>query len=423
MKSIFSFLFFLICFQHISYSQCDEYYINELRGGNEGNCKYNSGAKLSFCPNSNTISIDAANGRQTFKIIKTDFPDKSTFGTQLFTLAQGGGQVGMAKLIMEDKTFGMQINGCGGSRTYNISLSKSEYNEWVKGKPKREAERKKEEAEASALLEIEARAEKMRRDYNLTKEVDKSYTDSLLENNRLFQILLSLSKKDTVIIEFNGKGKITAESFNFLKDIKNVFCDNLDSHEYYSKKMWDKNEYCKSDYRIKYNLDNKYLRDTIIDGIIVAFNHRMTLVKEESEKTASFVTNKDEGPYYWKWKKYQGRAEYVQIAPGMEKFSKKACTLTENMTVHTALKTVFDITIKELKQWQSEYVQSQNRVEWAPEGVSAVAYWSNVTCHIIKYNGIRTSVNLSGYRIELIDEDASGNRCNILGRGGRYRFG
>lgn len=122
MKNIFSFLFFLICFQHISYSQCDEYYINELRGGNEGNCKYNSGAKLRICPNSTTISIDAANGRQTFKIIKVDFPDKSTFGTQLFTLAQGGGQVGMAKLIMEDKTFGMQINGCGGSRTYNISL-------------------------------------------------------------------------------------------------------------------------------------------------------------------------------------------------------------------------------------------------------------------------------------------------------------
>ena len=106
----------------------------------------------------------------------------------------------------------------------------------------------------------------------------------------------------------------------------------------------------------------------------------------------------------------------------MEKFSKKACTLTENMTVHTALKTVFDITIKELKQWQSEYVQSQKRVEWAREGEKAVAYWSNVTCHIIKYNGIRTSVNLSGYRIELIDEDAFGNRCNISGRGGRYRF-
>lgn len=231
MKIYSVFLFFLICFQHISHSQCDEYYINELIGGNEGNCKYNSGAKLSFCPNSNTISIDAENGRQTFKIIKTDFPDKSSFGTQLFTLAQRGGQVGMAKLIMKDKTFGMQINGCGGSRTYSISLTKEGYSEWLSEKPKRDEEKRKAEEKIQEEEIRNQRIKTLMEKHHIDEyqKIDTAKVNDLInDDSEFFVELLKFYEGDSLVVYFDKHGDFEESNSNFYRMLPG-YCSNLDA--------------------------------------------------------------------------------------------------------------------------------------------------------------------------------------------------
>ena len=315
MKNIFSFLFFLICFQHISHSQCDEYYINELRSGNEGNCKYKSGAKLRFCANSGTISIDAANGRQTFKIIKTDFPDKSTFGTQLFTLAQGGGQVGMAKLIMEDKTFSMQINGCGGSRTYNISLSKSDYNEWVKEKPIRDKEKLEAEKKANEEETRQQKIKTLMEKHNLDayQKIDTAKVNDLIrDTTNFFGQMLKVhpifneikDEGDSLIIYFDNDGNFEKSNIPISR-LLGGYCSDLDrrmepfiasirkgNHQVYQSKEYkeiddEQYQYCQRDHWWQERWIKNYLnglfwsetkgRDTIIENITIPLKSKLVI--------------------------------------------------------------------------------------------------------------------------------------------------
>ena len=117
MKLIFTLLIFACCYNSNFYSQCDEYYINELTSGVDDKCYFPSGSPLRFCPSYNGISIND---------LTLDAIQWSGISTQNITVAKNGGNAGRIVLKLKEKTISMNLYGCGGQRSYSISLDKSE---------------------------------------------------------------------------------------------------------------------------------------------------------------------------------------------------------------------------------------------------------------------------------------------------------
>ena len=101
----------------LSYSQCDEYYINEIISGNEETCYIRPGTKVRFCPKLKGMAI----GEFTYDILQWD-----GISTQYITVTKNGGIVGRIVLFLNEKELLVNLNGCGSSRTYSISLNKSQ---------------------------------------------------------------------------------------------------------------------------------------------------------------------------------------------------------------------------------------------------------------------------------------------------------
>lgn len=105
-----------------AFCQCDEYYINELISGNDDKCYFEGGTKVRFCPNLQGMAI----GELTLDIYQWD-----GISTQYITVTKNGGIAGTIVLKLNEKELLLNLNGCGGSRTYSISLSKNKYEQWL----------------------------------------------------------------------------------------------------------------------------------------------------------------------------------------------------------------------------------------------------------------------------------------------------
>ena len=112
-----------------AFCQCDEYYINELISGNDDKCYFEGGTKVRFCPNLQGMAI----GEFTLDISQWD-----GISTQYITVTKNGDIAGTVVLKLNEKELLLNLNGCGGSRTYSISLSKNKYEQWLNDKPSRD---------------------------------------------------------------------------------------------------------------------------------------------------------------------------------------------------------------------------------------------------------------------------------------------
>ena len=115
------FLFLYVVSVNIVFSQCDEYYINELISGVDDKCYFPEGSPVRFCPRLKGIAINGT----TFDVMQWD-----GISTQYLTLTKNGGIAGTIVLKLKEKELLVNLNGCGGARTYSISLNKAEFSQW-----------------------------------------------------------------------------------------------------------------------------------------------------------------------------------------------------------------------------------------------------------------------------------------------------
>jgi hypothetical protein len=118
MKNTFLLLISILSFQ-FSFSQCDEYYINKLISGHDN---LQPGSKIRFCPSLNGVSIAG----ELYKAYKW-----SGVSTQYITLSQNGGIAGFIVLDLKNKKFEIKYVGATEAEEYYISLSESDYNDFV----------------------------------------------------------------------------------------------------------------------------------------------------------------------------------------------------------------------------------------------------------------------------------------------------
>jgi hypothetical protein len=126
--------FFLFCFSitvQFSFGQCDEYYLNELISGSDEKCSFPSGSPVRFCPSLRGVSING----YAFDTFQWD-----GISTQHISLTKDGGVAGTLVLKLKERELVVNLNGCGGKRTYSISFNKEEFNEYFRKKELKERE-------------------------------------------------------------------------------------------------------------------------------------------------------------------------------------------------------------------------------------------------------------------------------------------
>jgi hypothetical protein len=132
MKASVSLFFCAIFISFFGKSQCDEYYINGLISGSDEKCLLPEGSPIRFCPRLKGVSLNG---------YAFDTYQWNGITTQYITLSKDGGIAGTLVLKLEEKEFVVNLNGCGGSRTYSISFSQQEHNLWVANKSTRDKEK------------------------------------------------------------------------------------------------------------------------------------------------------------------------------------------------------------------------------------------------------------------------------------------
>jgi hypothetical protein len=197
MKNTFLLLIAILSFQ-LSFSQCDEYYINELISGNDEKCYFEGGTKIRFCPNLKGMAI----GQLTL-----DISQWSGVSTQYITVTKNGGIAGTLVLKLIEKELLVNLNGCGEARKYSISLNKSELQDFYAKKDNTLIEQinshvsKKEYEKAFELT-----SKLMQKsNYSGLSELEKLCNEQRLFN---YRILISKTKE-----EINSKNYIVAAKF------------------------------------------------------------------------------------------------------------------------------------------------------------------------------------------------------------------
>ena len=122
---ISSLLIFFIASTITIFGQCDEYYINELISGSDEQCYFPQGSPVRFCPRLKGIAINGT----SFDVMQWD-----GISTQYLTLTKNGGIAGTLVLKLNQKELLVNLNGCGGARTYSLSLNKTELQDFYKRK-------------------------------------------------------------------------------------------------------------------------------------------------------------------------------------------------------------------------------------------------------------------------------------------------
>jgi len=190
MKTILA-LFTFLLFANSANAQCDEYYINELVSGVDDNCYFPAGSPVRFCPSLRGIAI---NGK-SFDVMQWD-----GISTQYLTLTMNGGIAGTLVLKLKERELILKLNGCGGARTYSISLNIQEYREF-------ETKRKVELEEQVQLNNLKI----------------KSNIDNELESNNIINAINIFNSWSTPEMEY--KSKIQSAINNDTSKTK-LFSDN-----------------------------------------------------------------------------------------------------------------------------------------------------------------------------------------------------
>ena len=227
---ISSLLIFFIASTITIFGQCDEYYINELISGGDDQCYFQQGSPVRFCPRLKGMAINGA----TFDVMQWD-----GISTQYLTLTKNGGIAGTVVLKLNEKELLINLNGCGGARTYSISLTKSELEQWIMDKPKRDREK----SDELLRQQEEIKNEKLKQDkidslitaHNLDNyfvTIDKSIVNEVIKNNDKFRRIVELSNKDTLIFEIKNS-EISKINFDYnFNDYCRQLWDFMRSQEY-----------------------------------------------------------------------------------------------------------------------------------------------------------------------------------------------
>ncbi|MBM3455102.1 MAG: hypothetical protein FJX80_08135 [Bacteroidetes bacterium] len=325
------YLFFLtVSFTSSVFAQCDEYYINELISGVDDKCYFPEGSPVRFCPRLKGIAINGT----TFDVMQWD-----GISTQYLTLTKNGGIAGTMVLKLKEKELLVNLNGCGGARTYSISLNQQEHNLWVANKPIREKEKEerlKREEEQKLQDELKAKKiEKIIKEHNLEGyyvNVDTSIVNNAIRNNDKFRKILELYDKDTLVIEFTD-GKISNSAVLAL-DLVDSYCNKtwyyVRTDEFRrlpfeeQKKINDSwYDFCRreqSAWGYQYFSFSELFRinpykDTIIEGERIPLKNFRVIIILEHKTTASVKqTNYIGAP-----QKFLGRKLYISFEPFSEK--------------------------------------------------------------------------------------------------------
>lgn len=200
MKNIYLLLSFIISVQ-FSFSQCDEYYINELISGNDEKCFFESGTKVRFCPDLKGVAI----GQLTL-----DISQWSGISTQYITVTKNGAIAGTLVLKLNEKELIVNFNGCGESRKYSISMNKKELDDFYKSKDLKIIE------EINSLVN----SGKFEKAFDLTsKLLEKDNYEKLSDLEKLsneqrlsnYRKLISMSKEEIKRENYLGAAKFFSE--------------------------------------------------------------------------------------------------------------------------------------------------------------------------------------------------------------------
>jgi|GEM_PF-3707589 hypothetical protein len=201
MKTILTLFAFLLFINTVN-AQCDEYYINELISGVDDNCYFPSGSPVRFCPGLRGIAI---NGK-TFNVMQWD-----GISTQYLTLTLNGGIAGTLVLKLKERELLLNLNGCGGARTYSISLNQQEYNEFeIKRKVEQEERVRLNNLEIKSKIDIEIESNNLINAVNLynnwsTPEIEyKSKIQSAINNDTTTTKSLSENQLSYIISKFSS---------------------------------------------------------------------------------------------------------------------------------------------------------------------------------------------------------------------------
>jgi hypothetical protein len=283
------------------FSQCDEYYINELISGVDETCSFPSGSPVRFCAGLNGMAINGT----TFDVMQWD-----GISTQYLTLTKNGGIAGTVVLKLNEKELLVNLYGCGGARTYSISLNKSEFDNWIIEKPNREKIKTEEllrqqEDEINKKIQADKLDSLIRKnnldDFYIT--IDKSIVNEAIKQNAKFRKIIELSDKDTLIFEFKN-GKLSHRNFNYSY---NDYCSKLwyfTRTEEYRRLPSEKQdsierlhyEMCRREKTVHFGYSYYKIQDffptfsfrydTIIDNTSIPLNNfRIFIVKNNSSST------------------------------------------------------------------------------------------------------------------------------------------
>ncbi len=272
------------------FSQCDEYYINELISGVDDKCYFPAGSPVRFCPKLKGIAINGT----TFDVMQWD-----GISTQYLTLTKNGGIAGTVVLKLNEKELLVNLNGCGGARTYSISMNNLEYQKWSENKSnelklKQESEKLEDERKESNIKLLESYGLKEHVKYigveKLEEKIQKNIQTRASFNNKIFGILMVYCNIDSVVIDYRD-GKIVNSNVDFngvrkeaiksLENFRNTQESRDISEREYQNFFFNAKDF---DSLVVLNYLNDYFTfmntDTTIDGKVIPLTSRLTIKLE-----------------------------------------------------------------------------------------------------------------------------------------------
>ena len=106
-----------------SFSQCNEYYINEIISGPTERI-FLSGSPMKFCPKISEVSLNGY-------VLNSTWAGRVNDLNQIITLYKNGGVAGSLVLNLEEKKLKISLFGSPGDQVYSISLNREEYNNFL----------------------------------------------------------------------------------------------------------------------------------------------------------------------------------------------------------------------------------------------------------------------------------------------------
>jgi hypothetical protein len=282
------YLFFLtISFTSSVFAQCDEYYINELISGVDDKCYFPEGSPVRFCPRLKGIAINGT----TFDVMQWD-----GISTQYLTLTKNGGIAGTVVLKLKEKELLVNLNGCGGARTYSISLNNLEYQNWKQNKSKElklreeteriEAEKKERNIKLLETYGLNQYRKNLGID-KLEEKIQRNIQSRASYRNQIFGVIMTYSNIDSIVIDYRD-GKIINSNVDF-NEVRKQAIGSLENF----RKTQESRDISEREYQNFYFNEkefdsigiNNYLNDyfsfmntdTTIDGTVIPITSRLII--------------------------------------------------------------------------------------------------------------------------------------------------